>query len=61
MQAEDKAIKSGKGLHDKKNKPAHKVNDMTGNATKCKNFFPSLQRAGKLTVSHAQIFLTLTL
>eukprot|EP00088_Acartia_fossae_P009398 TRINITY_DN1454_c0_g2_i3.p1 TRINITY_DN1454_c0_g2~~TRINITY_DN1454_c0_g2_i3.p1 ORF type:complete len:902 (-),score=331.27 TRINITY_DN1454_c0_g2_i3:535-3240(-) len=49
MQAEDKAIKSGKGMHDKKNKSNHKVNDMTGNLTKCKTFFPSLQRAGKLT------------
>jgi len=49
LQAEDKAIKSAKGLHDKKNAPKHKVNDMTGNLTKCKTFFPSLQRAGKLT------------
>lgn len=49
MQAEDKAIKSMKGLHDKKNKSGHKVSDMTGNLQKCKTFFPSLQRAGKLT------------
>jgi len=49
MQAEDKAIKSAKGLHDKKNKSSHKVSDMTGNLQKCKTFFPSLQRAGKLT------------
>jgi len=48
LQAEDKALKTLKGLHDKKNKPKHKVNDMTGNITKCKTFFPSLQRAGKL-------------
>jgi len=48
LQAEDKAIKTLKGLHDKKNVPKHKVNDMTGNLTKCKTFFPSLQRAGKL-------------
>jgi len=49
MQAEDKAIKSLNGMHDKKNKPSHKVNDMTGNLTKCKTFLPSLQRSGKLT------------
>ena len=30
-----------------------KVNDMTGNLTKCKTFLPSLQRAGKLTVSYS--------
>jgi len=48
LQAEDKAIKTSKGLHDKKNVPKHKVNDMTGNITKCKTFFPSLQRAGRL-------------
>jgi len=48
LQAEDKALKTLKGLHDKKNVPKHKVNDMTGNLTKCKTFFPSLQRAGKL-------------
>jgi len=48
LQAEDKAIKTLKGLHDKKNVPKHKVNDMTGNLTKCKTFFPSLQRAGRL-------------
>jgi len=48
MQAEDHAIKSSKGLHSK-NKPTHKVNDMTGNLVKCKTFFPSLQRHGKLT------------
>ena len=27
---------------------------MTGNVTKCKTFFPSLQRAGKLQVKIAQ-------
>ena len=48
LQAEDKAEKSLKGLHDKKNIPKHKVNDMTGNLIKCKTFFPSLQRSGKL-------------
>ena len=30
LQAEDKAQKTLKGLHDKKNVPKHKVNDMTG-------------------------------
>jgi len=48
LQAEDKALKTLKGLHDKKNAPKHKVNDMTGNLVKCKTFFPSLQRSGKM-------------
>jgi staphylococcal nuclease domain-containing protein 1 len=48
LQAEDKAQKTLKGLHDKKNVPKHKVNDMTGNLVKCKTFLPSLQRSGRL-------------
>lgn len=48
LQAEDKAIKTAKGLHDKKNVPQHRINDMTGNLAKCKQFLPSLQRAGRM-------------
>ena len=48
LQAEQKAVKSGKGLHDKKNTPTHRVTDMTGNVTKCKQFLPFLQRAGRM-------------
>jgi len=48
LQAEQKAQKTGKGLHDKKNIPSHRVTDMTGNVTKCKQFLPFLQRAGRM-------------
>jgi len=48
LQAEQKATKSGAGLHDKKNIPTHRVTDMTGNVTKCKQFLPFLQRAGRM-------------
>jgi len=48
LQAEQKAEKTGKGMHDKKNIPTHRVTDMTGNVTKCKQFLPFLQRAGRM-------------
>merc|ERR1711892_651357 len=48
LQAEQKAEKTGKGLHDKKNIPTHRVTDMTGNVLKCKQFLPFLQRAGRM-------------
>lgn len=48
LQAEEKAKKSNQGLHDKKNIPTHRVSDMTGNLTKCKQFLPFLQRAGRM-------------
>merc|ERR1719341_363957 len=44
-----KAEKTGKGLHDKKNIPTHRVSDMSGNALKCKQFLPFLQRAGRMS------------
>ena len=43
LAAEEKALKTGKGLHDKKNVPVHRVSDMSGNAVKCKQFLPFLQ------------------
>merc|ERR550519_2208659 len=43
QQAEEKAKKSTQGLWDKKNIPTHRVSDMTGNLTKCKQFLPFLQ------------------
>merc|ERR1711963_1284685 len=49
LQAEQKAEKTGKGLHDKKNIPSHRVSDMSGNAVKCKQFLPFLQRAGRMS------------
>merc|ERR1719186_1363467 len=47
--AEQKAEKSGKGMFDKKNVPTHRVSDMFGNAVKCKQFLPFLQRAGRMS------------
>jgi len=48
LQAEEKAKKTGKGLHDKKNTPTHRVSDMTGKLDKCKQFLPFLKRAGRM-------------
>ena len=47
--AEQKAEKTGKGLHDKKNVPTHRVSDMSGDVVKCKQFLPFLQRAGRMS------------
>merc|ERR1712098_62455 len=49
LMAEHKAEKTAKGLHDKKNIPTHRVSDMSGNAVKCKQFLPFLQRAGRMS------------
>merc|ERR1711892_621556 len=49
LQAEQKAEKTGKGLHDKKNIPSHRVSDMSGNVIKCKQFLPFLRRAGRMS------------
>jgi len=48
LAAEGKAEKSGKGLHSKKPPAPHRVQDITGDANKAKQFLPFLQRAGKL-------------
>merc|ERR1712088_489763 len=48
LQAEEKAKETGKGLHDKKNTPTHRVSDMTGKLEKCKQFLPFLKRAGRM-------------
>jgi staphylococcal nuclease domain-containing protein 1 len=47
LAAEAKAQKTGKGLHGK-DIPTHHVIDITGDATKAKQFLPYFQRAGKL-------------
>lgn len=48
LAAESKAIKSGKGMHDKKdNRPVHRVADVSGDYAKAKQFLPFLQRAGR--------------
>merc|ERR1712112_210968 len=49
LMAEQKATKDTKGLHDKKNVPTHRVSDISGNAVKCKQFLPFLQRAGRMS------------
>jgi len=48
LAAEDKAIKSTKGMHDKKNIPTRRIADITGDVTKSKQFLPFLQRAGRM-------------
>ncbi|XP_071517216.1 staphylococcal nuclease domain-containing protein 1 isoform X2 [Panulirus ornatus] len=47
LSAEAKAIKSGKGLHNKKETPIHRVADISSDAGKAKGFLPFLQRAGR--------------
>lgn len=50
LSAEDKAIKSMKGMHDKKNIPTRRIADITGDVAKSKQFLPFLQRAGRMQV-----------
>lgn len=47
LAAETRAIKNGKGLHSKKEAPIHRVADLSGDATKARQFLPFLQRAGR--------------
>ncbi|KAK7063179.1 nuclease domain-containing protein [Halocaridina rubra] len=47
LSAEAKAIKSAKGLHNKKERPIHRVADISSDVAKAKNFLPFLQRAGR--------------
>ncbi|QQP49058.1 Staphylococcal nuclease domaincontaining protein 1like, partial [Caligus rogercresseyi] len=49
LTAEEKALKSNKGLHDKKNLPSRRISDLTGDVTKSKTFLPSFQRAGRIS------------
>lgn len=46
--AEDKAIKSSKGMHNKKAVASRRIADLAGDVTKSKQFFPFLQRAGRM-------------
>ncbi len=48
LAAEDKAIKSTRGLHSKKNQPARRITDLSGDVAKSKQFLPSLQRIGRM-------------
>ena len=47
--AEARAIKAKKGLHSNGDLPVHRVSDLSSDAAKAKQFFPFLERAGKLT------------
>ncbi|KAG1653353.1 Nuclease domain-containing protein 1 [Nymphon striatum] len=47
LAADMKAQKSGKGIHNKKDPPTHKVADVSGDVAKAKQFLPFLQRAGR--------------
>lgn len=47
LSAEAKAIKSNKGLHNKKDIPIHRIADLSGDVSKAKSFLPFLQRAGR--------------
>jgi hypothetical protein len=58
LAAEDKAIKSTKGMHDKKNIPTRRIADITGDVTKSKQFLPFLQRAGRMQVRNLHKFST---
>ncbi|KFM78204.1 Nuclease domain-containing protein 1, partial [Stegodyphus mimosarum] len=48
LSAEAKAIKSGKGMHSKKDNPVHRVVELSGDVQKSKQFLPFLQRAGRM-------------
>lgn len=47
LSAEAKAIKTNKGLHNKKETPIHRIADISGDVSKAKSFLPFLQRAGR--------------
>jgi len=47
LAAELKAVKTAKGVHDKKEAPTHRVADLSGDLAKSKQFLPFLQRAGR--------------
>eukprot|EP01138_Halocafeteria_seosinensis_P007850 gb/GECG01008020.1/.p1 GENE.gb/GECG01008020.1/~~gb/GECG01008020.1/.p1 ORF type:complete len:921 (+),score=174.17 gb/GECG01008020.1/:1-2763(+) len=48
LQAENRAKESGKGMQGKKPAPKHRLTNLTMDTQKAKNFFPFLQRAGKM-------------
>lgn len=48
LSAETKAVKAGKGLQSKKDTPVHRIVDLSGDLQKSKQFFPFLQRAGRM-------------
>nr|QBI71270.1 ebna2 binding protein P100 [Embidopsocus sp. AB-2019] len=48
LAAETKAAKANKGVFAKKNIPQHRVNDISGDSNRAKQFLSSLQRSGKI-------------
>ncbi|XP_076820174.1 staphylococcal nuclease domain-containing protein 1-like isoform X2 [Clavelina lepadiformis] len=47
LAAEQRAIKTGKGVNSKKEPPIHRVADVSGDVAKARQFLPFLQRAGR--------------
>nr|XP_002128402.1 staphylococcal nuclease domain-containing protein 1 [Ciona intestinalis] len=47
LAAEQRAVKTCKGVNSKKEPPIHRVADVSGDVAKAKQFLPFLQRAGK--------------
>jgi len=48
LAAEDKALKSNKGMHVKKEQTTRRIADVSGDVAKSKQFLPFLQRAGRM-------------
>ncbi|GBL80625.1 Nuclease domain-containing protein 1 [Araneus ventricosus] len=48
LSAETKAIKSGKGMHSKKEVPPLRIVDLSGDLKLSKQYFPIIQRGGKM-------------
>jgi len=47
LSAENRAAKSARGVHSKKEPPSHRIQDLSGDAQKSRQFLPFLQRAGR--------------
>jgi len=47
LSAENRAAKSARGVHSKKEPPSHRIADLSGDAQKSRQFLPFLQRAGR--------------
>ena len=48
LSAETRAAKNCKGVHSKKEAPTHHISEVSGDASKAKQFLPFLQRAGRI-------------
>ncbi|CAB4015938.1 staphylococcal nuclease domain-containing 1-like, partial [Paramuricea clavata] len=49
LSAETRAAKNAKGVHSRKDAPTHRISEVSGDASKAKQFLPSLQRAGRIS------------